>query len=181
MSKLLGLIMGVLLMGSVFWFYTNRIQTAHEGTAGLVKRLSAPQQADQISFPRPSDTESGVTLVESGNPIMPAAESETDGAVPTETSFEGSVTSGDTSFPVQEKTVEKSGHRQVFWRPFHIESSARGFAGHVHHVTDLHIEVMEQGPGKYVVAFSYEDEEERLRNINLIEERARIKIRGDDL
>ena len=58
---------------------------------------------------------------------------------------------------------------QIIWKPFRTESSALGFAERLRSVTGLGIEVQQQSPTQYVVAFPYDDEEERLRNIERIE------------
>lgn len=57
----------------------------------------------------------------------------------------------------------------LFWSPFRSEWSARGFAQRLSSATRVPVEVVNAGPGKYRVAFSYQDETERLARIERIE------------
>jgi len=57
----------------------------------------------------------------------------------------------------------------LFWSPFRSAWAARGFAGHLSSATQVPVEVVHTGPGKYRVAFSYQDETQRLARIRHIE------------
>jgi hypothetical protein len=57
----------------------------------------------------------------------------------------------------------------LFWSPFRSEWSARGFARRLTSATQVPVEVVSAGPGRYRVAFSYQDETERLAHIERIE------------
>jgi hypothetical protein len=57
----------------------------------------------------------------------------------------------------------------LFWSPFRSEWSARGFAQRLTSATQVPVEVLHAGPGRYRVAFSYQDETERLAHIERIE------------
>lgn len=65
---------------------------------------------------------------------------------------------------------------QVIWKPFRSESSALGFAERLRSVTGLDIEVRQQTPVDFVVAFSYNDDEQRLRNIERIENQTGLML-----
>ena len=64
----------------------------------------------------------------------------------------------------------------LFWSPFRSEWSAQGFAGRLSSATQVPVEVVSTGPGKYRVAFSYQDETERLARIERIETITGLKL-----
>jgi hypothetical protein len=64
----------------------------------------------------------------------------------------------------------------LFWSPFRSEWAAQGFAGRLTSVTRIPVEVVNAGPGKYRVAFSYQDEPERLARIRRIETITGLKL-----
>jgi hypothetical protein len=68
----------------------------------------------------------------------------------------------------------EASHR--FWSPFRSEWAARGFAGRLTSATQVPVEVIEAGPGKYRVAFRYQDETERLARIQRIETVTGLKL-----
>mgnify|MGYP001827181392 FL=1 len=57
----------------------------------------------------------------------------------------------------------------LFWSPFRSEWSAQGFARRLSSATRVPVEVVAAGTGQYRVAFSYQDETERLAHIERIE------------
>lgn len=57
----------------------------------------------------------------------------------------------------------------LFWSPFRSEWSALGFARRLSSATQVPVEVVAAGTGQYRVAFSYQDEMERLAHIERIE------------
>ena len=57
----------------------------------------------------------------------------------------------------------------LFWSPFRSEWSAQGFARRLRSATRVPVEVVAGGTGQYRVAFSYQDETERLAHIERIE------------
>lgn len=57
----------------------------------------------------------------------------------------------------------------LFWSPFRSEWAARGFAGRLGSATQITIDVVEVGSGRYRAAFDYQDENERLELIERIE------------
>lgn len=63
-----------------------------------------------------------------------------------------------------------------FWSPFRSEWAAQGFAGRLTSATQVAVEVVHAGPGKYRVAFSYRDETERLAQIEHIETITGLKL-----
>ena len=63
-----------------------------------------------------------------------------------------------------------------FWSPFRSEWAAQGFAGRLTFATQVAVEVVHEGPGKYRVAFSYRDETERLAQIEHIETITGLKL-----
>ena len=65
---------------------------------------------------------------------------------------------------------------QAFWKPFHREHSANGFAARLREVTGLDIDVKKQTQGQYIIGFRYTDEAERQRNIDIIENRTGLKL-----
>ena len=64
----------------------------------------------------------------------------------------------------------------LFWNPFRSEWAARGFAGRLTLATQIAVEVVNAGPGKYRVAFSYQDETERQARIDRIETITGLKL-----
>ena len=57
----------------------------------------------------------------------------------------------------------------IFWSPFRSEWAAKGFAGRMSSATQITIEVVEVGSGRYRAAFDYQDENQRLERIKHIE------------
>lgn len=57
----------------------------------------------------------------------------------------------------------------LFWSPFRSAWAAAGFAGRLSVATEVPVEVVESGPGRYRVGFRYHDEAERRARVDLIE------------
>jgi hypothetical protein len=57
----------------------------------------------------------------------------------------------------------------IFWRPFRSEWAANGFARRLTNATQIPIEVVEAGSGKYRVSFDYRNESQRLEHVERIE------------
>lgn len=57
----------------------------------------------------------------------------------------------------------------LFWSPFRSQWAAQGFARSLAVATSVPVEVIDEGPGKYRVGFSYRDEMERRDRIDQIE------------
>jgi hypothetical protein len=64
----------------------------------------------------------------------------------------------------------------LFWSPFRSVWAAEGFARRLTSATQVPVEVVDAGPGKYRVAFSYQDDAERLARINRIETITGLKL-----
>jgi hypothetical protein len=64
----------------------------------------------------------------------------------------------------------------LFWSPFRSAWAAEGFARRLTSATRVPVEVVDAGPGKYRVAFSYMDDTERLSRINRIETITGLKL-----
>jgi hypothetical protein len=64
----------------------------------------------------------------------------------------------------------------LFWSPFHSTWAADGFAGRLTLATQVPVDVINTGPGKYRVAFTYQDETERLARIERIETITGLKL-----
>lgn len=69
----------------------------------------------------------------------------------------------------------------VFWGPFDLEGSARGFADRIAELTGLTVDVVEKTAGEYMAAFQYRTEAEKQRAIETIEKEARLKIRPEEM
>jgi hypothetical protein len=65
--------------------------------------------------------------------------------------------------------AQSGADRYLFWSPFRSAWSARGFARSLTAATQVPVEVIDTGPGKYRVGFRYRDETERLARISRIE------------
>jgi len=64
----------------------------------------------------------------------------------------------------------------LFWSPFRSEWAAQGFAGRLSSATQVPVEVFNAGPGRYRVAFSYQDETQRQARIDRIETITGLKL-----
>ena len=172
MIRFFGMILGILLVCGVFWFYAN------SGT--IPENIKVPEKVENV--------------------YRKAIEK-----IPTESIKERlgqiaeKVSSGTTSFrnadwdvtdilkekpgpDIKEKLVarEKITSHHVFWGPFRVRSSAKGFASRLKELTGIDIQVMERARGQFLVAFSYEDEQERQHNIRKIEERTGMVLRDHE-
>jgi len=80
--------------------------------------------------------------------------------------------------PVTASDWEDSGESGsfLFWSPFRSVWAAEGFARRLTSATQVPVEVVDAGPGEYRVAFSYQDDSERLARINRIETITGLKL-----
>jgi hypothetical protein len=80
--------------------------------------------------------------------------------------------------PVTASDWEDSGESGsfLFWSPFRSVWAAEGFARRLTSATQVPVEVVDAGPGEYRVAFSYQDDTERLARINRIETITGLKL-----
>lgn len=80
--------------------------------------------------------------------------------------------------PVTASDWEDSGESGsfLFWSPFRSVWAAEGFARRLTSATRVPVEVVDAGPGEYRVAFSYQDDAERLARINRIETITGLKL-----
>jgi hypothetical protein len=80
--------------------------------------------------------------------------------------------------PVTASDREDSGESGsfLFWSPFRSVWAAEGFARRLTSATRVPVEVVDAGPGEYRVAFSYQDDTERLARINRIETITGLKL-----
>jgi len=69
-----------------------------------------------------------------------------------------------------------STHSHVFWSPFRSEWAAKGFAGRLTNATQITVKVVDVGSGKYRAAFDYQDEIQRLENIERIQSITGLKL-----
>lgn len=171
MSRLIGLFLGILLVAGGFLMYSEKgdtLRRAWEIMAGKMRFISG----NESGIPAPLKTASV--------PTAPPATSVGAGMLKEHLNAQPEITgTGTESLPVSPdpaETVETPRYRQVFWQPFRTRISARGFADHVRDITGLSMEVMEQGPSEFVVAFPYGDESERKRGLALIREKTRMVV-----
>ena len=168
--RIAGFICGVLLVVSAIIWYTIPDQS---------ERPSDPRkQAASVSS---GDTDSATgneyaaepVVIRSDAPIEPPINNETPPVA---------VAADRLHFPEPEQNTVTAPSEspdpawQVIWKPFRSQSSALGFAERLRSVTGLEIEVQQQSPTGYVVAFPYNDEEQRLRNIERIENRTGLVL-----
>jgi hypothetical protein len=64
----------------------------------------------------------------------------------------------------------------LFWSPFRSAWSAQGFAQRLSSTTQVPVQVIHAGPGDYRVAFSYQDETQRMAHIERIETITGLKL-----
>ncbi len=64
----------------------------------------------------------------------------------------------------------------IFWGPFRTLASAEGFSSRMETATGLKMKVLAKGDSDFRIAFPYGDEAEKLKNIQLIEEKSSLKI-----
>ena len=172
MIRLLGLIVGISIVGIAFLIYLDINQIPkkqkvfqaesklHQYTKKQIKnkisektKLSMNPGADGAKKPAPEDSRFG-----------PQGEEKDSVALVQPLSVENDVSDGVT-------------HWQVFWKPFRTRGSAMGFRSRIMNTaTGIDIIIMEPTPGEYVATFSYSNEDERQRNLALIEEKTGIKI-----
>jgi hypothetical protein len=64
----------------------------------------------------------------------------------------------------------------LFWSPFRSAWAAEGFARRLTSATQVPVEVVDAGPGKYRVGFRYQNDTERLARISRIETITGLKL-----
>jgi len=136
--------------------------------------------AEQVDVEIPLEHESGMADSESqsGFEAPGTADGEPQGG------FEDSGPDPDQHLNVQAEAQTDDSARQdsgdagtyLFWSPFRSAWSAQGFAGRLTSATQVPVEVVNAGPGEYRVAFSYQDETERLAQIMRIESITGLKL-----
>jgi len=136
--------------------------------------------AEQVDVEIPLEHESGMADSESqsGFEAPGTADGEPQGG------FEDSGPDPDQHLNVQAEAQTDDSARQdsgdagtyLFWSPFRSAWSAQGFAGRLTSATQVPVEVVNAGPGEFRVAFSYQDETERLAQIMRIESITGLKL-----
>jgi len=66
-------------------------------------------------------------------------------------------------------TTHDTARTHIFWSPFRSEWAARGFARRLTNATQIPIEIVEAGSGRYRVSFDYRDEAQRQEHVERIE------------
>lgn len=173
MIRFFGMILGILLVCGVFWFYAN------SGT--IPEKLKVPEKVETV-YRKAIEKIPTESLKEK---LGRFAEGLSTGTTPYEIA-DRDVTPihKEKSEPVFiEKPVapNKTRSQYVFWGPFRVRSSAKGFASRLKELTGLDIQVMKRQRGQYLVAFSFGDEQERLGNIRMIEERTGMALKDRNL
>ncbi len=118
------------------------------------------QPADQTSAPGP-DGGDRVLLPPASEGPPPGSEPGPDGEV-----LPGGAP-GEPAPPAEEAPTQ--GGRHLFWAPFRSQVAARGFAARLSADTEVAVEVVTVGPGRYRVGFDYQDETERRALVNRIQ------------
>ncbi len=168
--RMAGFICGVLLVVSAIIWYTTPDQSERPPDS-FEQAANIPSGGRDLTTGNEYAVEP--VVVQPDAPIEPPIRNETPPVA---------VATDRLQFPEQEqKTMAAPSESpdpswQVIWKPFRSESSALGFAERLRSVTGLRIEVQRQSPTKYVVAFPYHDEKERLRNIERIENRTGLVL-----
>jgi hypothetical protein len=197
MSKLLGMMVGVLLVVGAFVVYTddgktlkelkahlreaagpevtNIVEKAKAEVSSAVAGLhSAADEAIHHEEEPPADEATGPPVVSKPGGVENA---EVEKTVGESIETEPVLPEASSGAVVQVADAPSRRYWQAFWKPFRTELSARGFALNIGKATGLEIEVVERAPGRFHAAFSYEDEAERRANMALIQERSPVEIR----
>ena len=141
----------------------------------LAPQDGMPEQASQAAAQREP-----MHVIPAGNGTYDAATPDPESAAAEERAHSGFETTApdlnhsrgmQTETPANDSDRPHSGAdgSYLFWSPFRSEWAARGFAGRLTASTQVPVEVVNLGPGKYRVAFRYRDETERLARIAHIE------------
>ena len=81
--------------------------------------------------------------------------------------------SADSAAPDRDPQADTGDHdtglSHVFWSPFRSEWAAKGFARRLTNATQIPIEIVEAGSGRYRVSFDYQDEIQRQEHVERIE------------
>jgi hypothetical protein len=140
---------------------------AESSVAGLIE--TATVMTDSTTpFPNPIiEDESGPSSLSA---LQPSVEQRTAAEMQTmKTRAEGTGGSTPNDAGRQDAGNSDAIRSHIFWSPFRSEWAARGFAGRLGSATQLTIDVVEMGPGRYRAAFDYRGENERVERIKRIE------------
>ncbi|CCK80701.1 hypothetical protein [Desulfobacula toluolica] len=92
-----------------------------------------------------------------------------------------SILSGEKEEPLQVMDEVLQTHEQhIFWGPFQTRTSATGFAEQMEELTGISMAVIDKGGYDFQIAFLYKNEEEKQKNIKLIEEKSHLRIRKSE-
>ncbi len=178
MSKLFGLLMGILLACAGFWIYLNfdnkTVDKDNSQTISIsseTAHVEKEQEIEDDAFPMEPLEEP-----QEKNTLMALSDTETEKPI---TEKQEEVFSLDV--PMENiKDLKEEKYWQIIWSPFRTKGSATGFATRINGLTGLEMDVKKSTSGKFQVAFSYRNDDEKNQNIQLIEDQICLTlIRGD--
>lgn len=146
-------------------------KTTAEELSGVVTAI-----AEQVDVP-PAQIESDQTVTP--QPESATAEGEAQSGVIEVSGFEQALrleTQAKAETGGSDRADSSDAGSYLFWSPFRSAWAAQGFAGRLTLATQVAVEVVNAGPGKYRVAFSYQDETERQARIDRIETITGLKL-----
>ncbi|MFC1773966.1 hypothetical protein ACFL3A_11510 [Pseudomonadota bacterium] len=131
----------------------DTLEEPAEASAALVAAADVVQPGQESGVPAPPD------------PVVATVDDQL------QNGFEAS------SMELAHLPINQSGNgTYLFWSPFRSTWAAQGFAGRLTLATQVPVDVINTGPGKYRVAFSFRNETERLARIEHIETITGLKL-----
>ncbi len=180
MSRIFGLLFGLLLACAGFWVYLNFDSKTVDKDNGQPISLSS----EAVHAEKEQDIEGDPILLEpleesqEKNSSMDLSVREAEKPIKEEVEEVFSQPS------TEEKTkdIKEEKYWQIIWSPFRTRRSATGFATRINGLTGLEMDVKKSTSGKFQVAFSYKNDEEKKQNIHLIENQICLTlIKGDQI
>ena len=188
MFKFIGMIVGagLILLAGIAWLDTTQAKKVssqiHEEVDEVIDQIAeqSVSTSQSISENLPETVKEVVDQVIEQTHVAPQTVSE---QLPvTETEVVEQVVSEDT-LPSEEPAVEESdalntgdGQWHIFWKPFDSSRSAEGFAQRLSQQTGVKITVISNELQQHRLTFSYVDEEDKQRILQLIQEKTGLEV-----
>jgi len=183
MMRTIGFLSGVCLTVAAFLLVVQNRENLPPETVAEIPPPPPPEELSGVVAPVAEPVDTGSPANESAQAV-PAPQANRTADSETPDGGNASVPQPAQQLDVQAAAPVTASDREdssesgsfLFWSPFRSVWAAEGFARRLTSATQVPVEVVDAGPGKHRVAFSYQDDTERLARINRIETITGLKL-----